>query len=317
LNVEKKTTKFFLTALQAEVGNMTIPGELGICLPAACSDEDLIVSADWIFKKMTGHHDVGFFVPRYKLPQLVPGSKDPLLPKQPPHTVSHLNPTNVDDDLKPWNTGATVTCCVVLALATWTALSTAVVLMVGHDSQGQSEAGQHTSQALSSTQTPGGDSFHAQALMPFIEAWSLVGPKGTWTLLWNCPSRRPTDCLNGIRVISMFFIVLAHSFMVSGTNAGYSNAEDIKKSPLTPDAAETTWQIQFLIGAGDMSVDTFFFISGFLLSFIAKSRYAPVFMGTVLRYFRIVPSMAFMLLIFGWLSPRTQTSGIRSRVLGL
>jgi len=108
--------------------------------------------------------------------------------------------------------------------------------------------------------------------------------------------------------------------MIANNTAGYSNAEDIKKTPFTPDAAETTWQIPFVIGVGDMSVDTFFFISGFLLSFIAKSRYSPVFMGTVLRYVRIVPSMAFTVFIYGWILPylmygpfaaRTQQSIVR------
>jgi len=293
-------TKFFMVTLQAQVGNLSVPGELGICLPAECRDEDFINGAEFVNKiiqNMTGQHNTGFFVPKYQLSQA--GSADTQLwlsqqPnwKQPPHTVSHLNPTNVDDDLKPWGTGATVTCCVVLALLMWTVFSTGIAMMARQSpQQGQLEAGppRSTSQKLSS--------------LALVEAWSLIGPKGTWTTLWKCPPRRPTDCLNGIRVISMFCIVMAHSFMVSQNNAGYSNAEDIKKTPLTPDAAETTWQIPLIFGAGDMSVDTFFFISGFLLSFIAKARHSPVFMGTVLRYFRIVPSMAFMVLIYGWLAP--------------
>merc|ERR1719335_1691182 len=78
------------------------------------------------------------------------------------------------------------------------------------------------------------------ALSTPVKAWSLVGSKGTWTDLWKCPKARPTDCLNGMRVLSMAWIILGHSFLVTEGNAGFSNAEDIEATPFTPDAAETT-----------------------------------------------------------------------------
>merc|ERR1719498_1756617 len=136
-----------------------------------------------------------------------------------------------------------------------------------------------------SADTPNSSIWTRLSSLLLVEAWSLTGSKGTWTTLWKCPAYRPTDCLNGIRVLSMFCIVLAHSYGVSQNNAGYENKSDTK-----------TWQVPFMDRAGDMSVDSFFYISGFLLSLIAKSRHSPVIMGTMLRYLRLTPSVAFMVL---------------------
>jgi peptidoglycan/LPS O-acetylase OafA/YrhL len=307
--------KFFLVTLQVVAGKMTVPAELGLCLPAVCRDEDFHGKHDDvanIIRNVTGHAPFDLVVPTYSIAH-----------PQPPGTLRHPNPANVADDLKPWGTGATIATCVVGVLVLMAIFSTAVVFVAQLES---TEIQRRAASALDTTAqirpgdldtpvqpnasatplvsvAPGRPSIWRQlSSVNIIESWSLIGRKGTWTDLWKCPASRPTDCLNGMRVLSMAWIVLGHSFLMSQANAGYDNSEDIEKSPLTPDAAETTWQFQIIMGS-EMGVDTFFYISGFLLSFIGRGRKTPVFLGTVLRYFRIVPAMAFMILLYGWISP--------------
>jgi len=151
-------------------------------------------------------------------------------------------------------------------------------------------------------------------LAPF-EAFSLVGPNGTWSSLWKVEPSRPTDCLNGIKVISMFFIILGHGLLEPMSIAGYKNAECIAKTPFCLDAASTQARSYILL-MGQLGVDSFFFIGGFLLSFVGKSRNVPVVMGTVLRYMRLLPLFGFAMmfyilvapyLVFGPFSPRMQS----------
>jgi len=137
----------------------------------------------------------------------------------------------------------------------------------------------------------------------FIEAWSLVGKKGTWTDLWKVPAQRPTDCLNGMRVLSMVCIVMGHSFGICENNVGFDNPEDVLRNPLVHNAAETNFALVLIMNPMETAVDSFYFISGFLLAFTSRGRPAPILKGTVLRYFRIVPAMAFMILMYGWVSP--------------
>merc|ERR1711959_324718 len=86
-----------------------------------------------------------------------------------------------------------------------------------------------------------------------MEAFVLNGPSGTWTTLWKEQVRRPTDCLNGIRVVSMLLIVLGHSYYFPMHTAGYRNPEDILNAQHSP------WIL--LLGTGQSAVDTFLFIS--------------------------------------------------------
>jgi peptidoglycan/LPS O-acetylase OafA/YrhL len=71
-----------------------------------------------------------------------------------------------------------------------------------------------------------------------------------------------------------------------------------------------------------LGVDTFFFIGGFLLSFVGKSRPVPVLLGTGLRYLRLLPLLGFVqmvyiliapYLVFGPFAPRFQNGVLRSK----
>merc|ERR1719443_2189466 len=134
-----------------------------------------------------------------------------------------------------------------------------------------------------------------------VEAFSLCGKSGTVKKLMEIPPYKPTDSLNGLRVLSMMWIILGHSFLMPMGISGYTNQEDIIVSPLNKDAAEQNYWF-CLITSSQMAVDTFFFLSGFLLSHLTlkeltqrKLKLAP---AIVLRYLRLTPSLALTMLVY-------------------
>lgn len=68
-------------------------------------------------------------------------------------------------------------------------------------------------------------------------------------------------CLNGIRSLSIIWIVFGHCYMVALLLPTHVNSADILDWLKTP--------FSMLLQSGTMSVDTFFFLSGFLLSWVA------------------------------------------------
>jgi hypothetical protein len=107
--------------------------------------------------------------------------------------------------------------------------------------------------------------------------------------------------LNGIRVLSLFWIIIAHSllFGVSYT----SNVIDILVSQRT---------IAFqLISSAQFSVDTFFVLSGFLTAILfirqvkkeEKLSFRLMFLYYIHRYIRLTPAFLLMILVSINLSP--------------
>jgi hypothetical protein len=155
-----------------------------------------------------------------------------------------------------------------------------------------------------------------------IRAFSLVGSDGTWDKLWQIPAYKNTDCLNGLRVLSMFWVVLGHSFLMSEGIAGYENPQDISNSAVNPNAAETDWKFMFVLNA-QMSVDTFFFLGGFLFSLLtvkelqrSRGKFNHI-QALILRYLRLTPSLGFVMMVYyliwpyfahGPFAPRFQNS---------
>jgi peptidoglycan/LPS O-acetylase OafA/YrhL len=105
-----------------------------------------------------------------------------------------------------------------------------------------------------------------------------------------------------MKVLSMLFIIMGHGLHEPLTLLGYSNAECIEKSPACLDAAFTQ-PGQYLMFAGQQGVDTFFFIGGFLLSFIGKSRAVPVLLGTLMRLARLLPLFGFAMMMYILIAP--------------
>merc|ERR1719329_1564349 len=134
-----------------------------------------------------------------------------------------------------------------------------------------------------------------------VSAFSMVGETGTIKKLFEMPAYKPTDSLNGLRVLSMAWIILGHTFIMPQGISGYRNQEDIALTPLNSHAAETNPLFQIII-TSQISVDTFFFLSAFLLSYLTlkelRNGKVNVCAATILRYVRLTPSLALVMLVF-------------------
>lgn len=299
-NIEQMTgntipAKFLVLTFAFPAGKAMFPGEVGVCVPAACADADF-TTIQMILSMHAG--PVGAIAKSMKS---IPGAYD--MP----------NPFNNQDNRLPWGRGTSAGLVVLALLLVMVVGSTLVVTTCLRQAAArqlqQVEAGflQDPQQQPQQMQMPRG--------FGIFEAFSIIGPSGTWTSLWKADARRPTDCLNGFRVLSMLFIILGHGMEEPMNIAGYSNKECLAKTPFCVDAASTNmWQ--WFMMTGQLGVDTFFFIGGFLLSFVGKSRPVPILLGSLLRYLRLVPllglvTMVYILiapyLVFGPFAPRFQS----------
>merc|ERR1719498_1770868 len=98
---------------------------------------------------------------------------------------------------------------------------------------------------------------------------------------------------------------MGHTFLMPEGISGYANMEDISNNPLNGQVAETNPLFQLVIGAQN-GVDTFFFLSGFLLAHLTvkeiragklKGCYKYL-MAIVLRYIRLTPSLGLIMMIY-------------------
>jgi peptidoglycan/LPS O-acetylase OafA/YrhL len=91
--------------------------------------------------------------------------------------------------------------------------------------------------------------------------WSAFDLTDHWHRLVRLPPR-DTACLDGMRVGSIFWIMLGHCMAIqSSTGAGYSNPASF----LPPAGLTTTWLGQLLFSSR-LAVDTFLVLSGFLVA---------------------------------------------------
>ncbi|CAK9058356.1 unnamed protein product [Durusdinium trenchii] len=158
---------------------------------------------------------------------------------------------------------------------------------------------------VSASRHQDGSAFYCWCNLP-SSAFSLIGRNGTLTKLVEQPPPKPTDSLNGLRVLAMAWIILGHSFLMPEGVSGYSNPQDITSSILNKDSAENNPMLMLIIQA-EQSVDTFFFLSGFLLSHLMLKELSnrgpnPV-LAVLLRYFRLTPSLALVMLVYYGIVP--------------
>ncbi|KAJ5076282.1 o-acyltransferase [Anaeramoeba ignava] len=110
-----------------------------------------------------------------------------------------------------------------------------------------------------------------------------------------------TKFLNGIRVISMFWIIFGHSIFFE-LYPGFNNDLTL----FSPKGPPKKWPFQILNG-GELGVDTFFFLSGFLISFLSIPKVQSKKLNIGIFYFhriwRLMPSLAFVILIYMNISP--------------
>ena len=128
----------------------------------------------------------------------------------------------------------------------------------------------------------------------FITAFSLF--KTVPSILATKQPPSAITSINGIRVISMFWIILCHTHVwvfISGV-----------KNPAKTFSVVQRWTFQAIIN-GFFSVDSFFFLSGLLVAYLTlrdmsrRSGRFPALMYYIHRYLRITPTYAFVL-FFQW-----------------
>ncbi|CAE7762828.1 nrf-6 [Symbiodinium pilosum] len=161
-----------------------------------------------------------------------------------------------------------------------------------------------TSQAREETPEAGR---RASCIYRCFEAFSLVGRTGTLSKLVELPPSKPTDCLNGLRVLAMCWIILGHTFLMPEGVSGYTNPQDISLGGLKRAVAENSPWLMLIIQA-EQSVDTFFFLSGFLLSHLTLKELqrgggANQLLAILLRYLRLTPSLALTMLVYFGILP--------------
>lgn len=138
----------------------------------------------------------------------------------------------------------------------------------------------------------------------FILSFSAI--TNTWYLLRTDikPERKPLGFMAGLKVIMAFWVVLGHTYILVPTGFFHS----------VYTMEYMTWNVtfQFIINAF-LSVTTFFFISGFLLSYLVTESRATVLKNNLLmvyisrgvrRYIRLtIPTL--VVLVIGLLLPLT------------
>ncbi len=127
--------------------------------------------------------------------------------------------------------------------------------------------------------------------LDFILAFSLF--KTVPTLLATQQGPGVITCLNGIRVISMTWVILGHAYAFAMVLTSVDNPIATLKVP-----SRFSFQA---VGNAYFSVDSFFFLSGVLVAFLTlkemkkkKGRF-PFLHYYVHRYLRITPTYAFVL----------------------
>ena len=110
----------------------------------------------------------------------------------------------------------------------------------------------------------------------------------------------PLACLNGIRVLSMWWVILGHT---------YAFVIYFSQNPL--DALDIIKRLSFQpVLNGTFSVDSFFFLSGLLVAYLAVKQmkekqsmnWAYYFLH---RYWRLTPLYAFVIFYYAYISPYT------------
>ena len=128
--------------------------------------------------------------------------------------------------------------------------------------------------------------------LEFITAFSLY--KTVPTLFATKQAPGVITCLNGLRVISMFWVILGHTYDFV--------LLQVDNTPSFPDIV-SRFTFQPIIN-GNLSVDTFFFLSGVLVTYLTlrqmkkKGRF-PFIHYYLHRYLRLTPIYAFVL-FFSW-----------------
>ena len=129
--------------------------------------------------------------------------------------------------------------------------------------------------------------------LDFVTPFSLFQTIPTLLATKQGPS--VITCLNGLRVISMTWVILGHSFSFRGRNVDNLSVMESVLSRFSFQAVENAF----------FCVDSFFFLSGVLVAYLSLREmgrldgHFPFFHFYVHRYLRLTPTLVFVL-FFGW-----------------
>ncbi|XP_046843105.1 nose resistant to fluoxetine protein 6-like [Xenia sp. Carnegie-2017] len=136
-------------------------------------------------------------------------------------------------------------------------------------------------------------------LIEFLRCFSLT--RNTNQILDTKVTSKAITCLSGIRVISMFWVILGHAFL-------FTISSTLVANPLDMEDAISRLSMMAVTNAY-YSVDTFFFLSGLLLAYVCFQKMEKNdgkynwLLFYVHRYVRLTPSLMFMILFYMKLIP--------------
>ena len=245
---------------------------IGICLPDSCDISDSQTLAEVVITSL-------------KLP--------------------HISVAFTADDKKPDLDGAAIVTIVLLSI-----IGACVVLGTSLDLYTEARTGQFLSKngearGLLSEEPTERTSLLANSMLHdhyvlsktdkfigFLLCFSFI--RNTKKLFNTGTANGPLGCLNGLRVISMWWVIQGHTYELSTPlldNPLYAYSTVIQRFTFQP------------IQNGTFSVDTFFFLSGLLVAYIAlkeqrdKGKIYLIYYF-LHRYWRLTPLYAIVLLIF-------------------
>ncbi|XP_060083819.1 nose resistant to fluoxetine protein 6-like [Ylistrum balloti] len=132
----------------------------------------------------------------------------------------------------------------------------------------------------------------------FMTSFSFI--KNTEKLMSTSTASSPLSSLNGMRVLSMWWVILGHNFELPMSNETVQN-------PLQATKIGQRFSFQAVLN-GTFSVDTFFFMSGTLVTYLClkdisknqgRTRWGMFYFH---RFWRLTPAFAFCLMIYATLT---------------
>lgn len=296
------------------VTNVSAPGvptttKMAVCFPQHCSESDIELVFEWLNTTISG--TLGFGLP---------------LPDSPSSVECPVR-----KDLDTW---AWVMVSLIAALAVFAVIATAVHFGVVYrpelvqtwrglfhfsgthyqelqddtDSSLQ-QLDKHENSVLLPLDTAVKDSSRHRSTREQLLAYQLpsgaLGMLLSFSIIYNVQKLflhqqgSRTSSLNGLRTMAMFGVILGHT---------YSMMLPSIDNPLTLfKKFQDDWTLQVVPG-GFFAVDTFFFLSGFLVGFLVlqqmqSSRGMNWFLYYFHRLWRLTPAFAFLLLVYWKLFP--------------
>ena len=136
-------------------------------------------------------------------------------------------------------------------------------------------------------------------LHDFVQSFSLY--KTVPAILSTSQPSSAITCINGMRVISMFWVILGHTFLFPILSQGYKDPLDLYQKVVLRFSAQPVANAYF-------SVDSFFFLSGLLVAYLTfremgrKNGRFPFIPFYVHRFLRLTPTYMYALFFFWFLS---------------